>query len=95
MRREFRGVISSLTMKSLIDCHVHLAAPPNGDDGCDISRKTLRGPLFRFLLWKHLLSPDTPRERIPMNCWPESPSTRNGATPSTNCIVVRTRELSW
>ncbi|MCC6965130.1 MAG: amidohydrolase family protein [Nitrospira sp.] len=48
--------------KSLIDCHVHLAALPDGDNGCYISSKTLRSPLFRFLLWKHGLSPEKPRE---------------------------------
>jgi uncharacterized protein len=48
--------------KSLIDCHVHLAALPDGDNGCCISPKMLRSPLFRFLLWKHQLSPDKPRE---------------------------------
>ncbi|MBA5870938.1 MAG: amidohydrolase family protein [Nitrospira sp. CR2.1] len=48
--------------KTLIDCHVHLAALPDGDNGCYISPDTLRSPLFRFLLWKHRLSPDQPRE---------------------------------
>ena len=48
--------------KSLIDCHVHLAALPDGDNGCFISPKLLRSPLFRFLLWKHELSPSHPRE---------------------------------
>ncbi|HEU5093172.1 MAG TPA: hypothetical protein VFT30_10820, partial [Nitrospira sp.] len=48
--------------KSLIDCHVHLAALPDGDNGCFISPKLLRSPLFRFLLWKHDLSPTHPRE---------------------------------
>jgi len=48
--------------KTLIDCHVHLAALPDGDNGCYISHKTLRSPLFRFLLWKQGLSPETPRE---------------------------------
>lgn len=48
--------------KSLIDCHVHLAALPDGDNGCYISPKMLKSPLFRFLLWKHGLSPDQPRE---------------------------------
>jgi len=48
--------------KSLIDCHVHLAALPEGDNGCYISPKMLRSPLFRFLLWKHQLSPSHPRE---------------------------------
>lgn len=47
--------------KSLIDCHVHLAALPDGDNGCFISPKLLRSPLFRFLLWKHDLSPTAPR----------------------------------
>ncbi|MGH7184385.1 MAG: amidohydrolase family protein [Nitrospiraceae bacterium] len=48
--------------KTLIDCHVHLAALPEGDNGCYISPKMLRSPLFRFLLWKHQLSPSNPRE---------------------------------
>ena len=50
------------TRKSLIDCHVHLAALPDGDNGCFISPKLLKRPLFRFLLWKHDLSPAHPRE---------------------------------
>ena len=48
--------------KSLIDCHVHLAALPDGDNGCYISPRMLKSPLFRFLLWKHELSPAHPRE---------------------------------
>jgi len=48
--------------KTLIDCHVHLAAFPDGDNGCYISQKMLKSPLFRFLLWKHQLSPSNPRE---------------------------------
>lgn len=48
--------------KSLIDCHVHLAALPDGDNGCFISPKLLKSPLFRFLLWKQDLSPAYPRE---------------------------------
>ena len=48
--------------KTLIDCHVHLAALPDGDNGCYISPKLLKSPLFRFLLWKHELSPADPRE---------------------------------
>lgn len=48
--------------KSLIDCHVHLAALPDGDNGCYISPKLLKSPLFRFLLWKHELSPAHPHE---------------------------------
>jgi len=50
------------TNKSLIDCHVHLAALPDSGNGCYISPKMLSSPLFRFLLWKHQLSPDNPRE---------------------------------
>jgi predicted TIM-barrel fold metal-dependent hydrolase len=50
------------TSKTLIDCHVHLAALPDGNNGCYISPKMLKSPLFRFLLWKHQLSPDKPRE---------------------------------
>ena len=46
----------------LVDCHVHLAAVPEGDNGCHISPKMLRSPLFRFLMWKKSLSPDRPRE---------------------------------
>ena len=41
---------------------MHLAALPDGDNGCYISPKMLKSPLFRFLLWKHGLSPDNPRE---------------------------------
>ncbi|OAI49542.1 hypothetical protein AYO43_02870, partial [Nitrospira sp. SCGC AG-212-E16] len=51
-----------MTGKTLIDCHVHLAALPDGDNGCYISPKMLRSPLFRFLLWKHQLSPSNPRD---------------------------------
>jgi len=51
-----------MTGKTLIDCHVHLAALPDGDNGCFISPKLLKSPLFRFLLWKHQLSPAHPRE---------------------------------
>ena len=51
-----------MSTKSLIDCHVHLAALPDGDNGCFISPKLLRSPLFRFLLWKHDLSPTHPHD---------------------------------
>ena len=51
-----------MTDKNLIDCHVHLAALPDSDNGCYISPKMLRSPLFRYLLWKHQLSPANPRE---------------------------------
>jgi hypothetical protein len=50
-----------MTTKLLVDCYVHLAALPDGDNGCYISPKMLRSPLFRFLLWKHPLSPSNPR----------------------------------
>jgi predicted TIM-barrel fold metal-dependent hydrolase len=46
--------------KFLIDCHVHLAALPEGNNGCLISSSMLKSPLFRFLLWKHQLSPTDP-----------------------------------
>ena len=46
--------------KHLIDCHVHLAALPNADNGCFISPKMLKSPLFRFLLWKHGLPLNDP-----------------------------------
>ena len=37
----------------MIDCHVHLAALRTTDNGCYISPRLLRSPLFRFLRWKH------------------------------------------
>ena len=51
-----------MTERSLIDCHVHLAALPDGNNGCYISQHMLKSPLFRFLLWKHGLPPDRPRQ---------------------------------
>src|SRR5678815_691198 len=48
--------------KSLVDCHVHLAAVPDGDNGCYISPKMLRSPLFRVLMWRKGLDPARPRE---------------------------------
>lgn len=51
-----------LDEKKLIDCHVHLAALPEGGNGCYISPKMLKSPLFRILLWKHGLSPEKPQE---------------------------------
>jgi hypothetical protein len=50
----------SFPEKKLIDCHVHLAALPDGDNGCYIAPRMLKSPLFRFLLWKHGLRPDLP-----------------------------------
>lgn len=40
-------------MSGLVDCHVHLAALPDGRNGCHISHKMLRSPLFRFVRWKY------------------------------------------
>jgi uncharacterized protein len=54
--------VKEIAKKILIDCHVHLAALPDGDNGCYISPKMLRSPLFRYLLWKHQLSPANPQE---------------------------------
>jgi uncharacterized protein len=48
--------------RSLVDCHVHLAAVPEEDNGCYISPKMLRSPLFRLLMWKQALDPTRPRE---------------------------------
>ncbi len=44
----------------IIDCHVHLAAFPDGRNGCHISRRMLHSPLFRFLMWKHDLKVANP-----------------------------------
>jgi predicted TIM-barrel fold metal-dependent hydrolase len=38
--------------QGLTDVHVHLAALPDGENGCFISRKMMRGTLFRFLIWR-------------------------------------------
>jgi hypothetical protein len=38
--------------RKLTDCHVHLAALPEGENGCYISPKMLKSPLFRFLIWQ-------------------------------------------
>lgn len=46
----------------LTDCHVHLAALPDGENGCYISPKMLRSPLFRFLIWKQGLDVEKARE---------------------------------
>lgn len=50
------------TTNHLIDCHVHLAALPDEGNGCYISPRMLKSPLFRFLLWKHDLSAQFPRQ---------------------------------
>jgi predicted TIM-barrel fold metal-dependent hydrolase len=44
----------------MIDIHVHLAAIPDGKNGCYISPKMLKGFLFRSLLKKMNLSPEDP-----------------------------------
>jgi predicted TIM-barrel fold metal-dependent hydrolase len=44
----------------MIDIHVHLAAIPDGKNGCYISPKMLNGYLFRSLLKKMGLNPDDP-----------------------------------
>ena len=36
----------------MIDVHVHLAALPDGGNGCYISEKMLRRPLSRFIAWR-------------------------------------------
>ncbi len=36
----------------MTDVHVHLAALPEGDNGCYISPQMLRRPLSRFIMWK-------------------------------------------
>ncbi|HJT20227.1 MAG TPA: amidohydrolase family protein [Nitrospira sp.] len=54
--------MGSFPEKQLIDCHVHLAALPDGDNGCYIAPRMLKSPLFRFLLWKHGLRPHPPGE---------------------------------
>ncbi len=54
--------MTDIPRKPLIDCHVHLAALPEGNNGCIISAKMLKSPLFRFLLWKHQLSPANPAD---------------------------------
>ncbi|MFO0774249.1 MAG: amidohydrolase family protein [Nitrospiraceae bacterium] len=44
----------------MIDAHVHLAALPEGDNGCYISPTLLRSTLFRLLFWKHGYRVDNP-----------------------------------
>jgi len=38
-------------LKSAIDVHVHLAALPEAGNGCHVSRRMMRNPLFRYLAW--------------------------------------------
>ncbi len=44
----------------VIDVHVHLAGLPHGGNGCYISPKMLKGPLFRFVGWRLGLPLDNP-----------------------------------
>jgi len=44
--------VTSPSEPLITDFHVHLAALPEGDNGCFISKKMLKGPLFRFLAWR-------------------------------------------
>lgn len=46
--------------KNLVDVHVHLAALPEGNNGCFISKKMLNGPLFRFVAWRFGLPLEDP-----------------------------------
>jgi predicted TIM-barrel fold metal-dependent hydrolase len=39
-------------VKTAVDVHVHLAALPDGDNGCYLSPRMLRRPLSRFMLWR-------------------------------------------
>ena len=48
------------TTRKITDCHVHLAAFSEGDNGCYISARMRQSPLFKFLLWKHGLNASTP-----------------------------------
>lgn len=50
----------SLASQKLIDCHVHLAAFPEENNGCYISPRMLRSPLVKFLLWRHGLNASIP-----------------------------------
>lgn len=49
-------------MKTAIDVHVHLAGLPDGKNGCYISPKMLRSPLFRFLLSSFGIDINNPTE---------------------------------
>ncbi|MGH7771532.1 MAG: amidohydrolase family protein, partial [Candidatus Binatia bacterium] len=47
-------------MERIIDVHVHLAALPDGDNGCYISPKMMRSAQFRYLAWKQGLDFNQP-----------------------------------
>ena len=46
--------------KTMIDCHVHVAALPDGTNGCYVSAGLLKSPLFRLWVWKHGLDVNNP-----------------------------------
>jgi len=48
--------------QGLTDVHVHLAALPDGDNGCYISRRMLRRPLSRFLAWQYSVDLSKPSD---------------------------------
>jgi len=50
----------TLAPEKVIDVHVHLAALPEGDNGCYISARMLRGPLFRLFAWRRGLDLSRP-----------------------------------
>jgi hypothetical protein len=52
--------MTTATKSQVCDVHVHLAALPEGDNGCYISKKMLGSPLFRYLCWKFKLPLDEP-----------------------------------
>lgn len=41
-----------MNLDKSVDVHVHLAALPEGENGCHISTRMLKGPLFKFLCWQ-------------------------------------------
>ena len=47
--------VQTAAPRKFTDCHVHLAALPDGHNGCYISPHMLKSPLFRFLIWKFQL----------------------------------------
>lgn len=49
-------------MKGIIDVHVHLAALPEGDNGCYISPRMMRNPITRYLAWAQGLDLRQPME---------------------------------
>ncbi len=49
---EMKEMIQGNATGMICDVHVHLTALPDANNGCFISKKMLKGPLFRFLAWK-------------------------------------------